>query len=133
MRSNGVPSFPDPGSGSGPGLQIPASKTVGSGQTMTVSGVSVSAPAFQAAMQKCRKDLPHGPRLSASQVAQTESNAISAAKCMRAHGVPNYPDPKIIPAPGGHGIDIRIGGPGINWQSPLAQQAIHKCSHFLPG
>ncbi len=109
MRSNGVPSFPDPGSSSGGGIQISASKTSGSGNTMTVNGVSVNAPAFQAALQKCQKDIPHRPP-SASQVAQIESNAISAAKCLRADGVSNYPDPQIIPAPGGHSVDIRIGG-----------------------
>jgi len=99
---------------------------------MTVNGVPVNAPAFRAALQKCQKDIPHCPP-SASQVAQRESNAISLAKCMRAHGVPTYPDPQIIPAPGSHSIDIRIGfglSSGII-QSPAFQQAQQECSSFL--
>ena len=130
MRANGVPSFPDPGSGSGGGIQISASKTSGSGNTMTVNGVSVNAPAFQAALQKCQKDIPHRPP-SASQVAQRESKAISLAKCMRAHGVPTYPDPRIVTGPGAIGIRIGFGlSSGIR-QSPAFQQAQQECSSFL--
>jgi hypothetical protein len=130
MRANGVPSFPDPGSGSGGGIQISASKTSGSGNTMRINGVSVNAPAFQAALQTCQKDIPHHPP-SASQVAQHESKAISLAKCMRAHGVPAYPDPRIVTGPGGIGIRIGFGLSSGITQSPAFQQAQQECSSFL--
>jgi hypothetical protein len=28
---------------------------------------------------------------------------------MRSHGVPDFPDPQVTAAPGGHGISMRIG------------------------
>ena len=46
--------------------------------------------------------------------------ALKFAKCMRAHGLPNFPDPDVGPSPSGIGIAIRLGGPGsgVNPQSP---------------
>ena len=53
--------------------------------------------------------------------------ALNYSRCMRSHGVPNYPDPKFS----GHGVDL--GGPGINPQSPAFQSARQSCQHLLPG
>lgn len=51
--------------------------------------------------------------------------ALQLAKCMRAHGVPNFPDPS---ARGG----IDLDGTGLNPQSPAFQSARHACKRFLP-
>lgn len=50
---------------------------------------------------------------------------IAMSKCMRAHGVTNFPDPT------GHGINI--GGTGIDPRSPAFQAAQTKCFKLLPG
>jgi len=50
---------------------------------------------------------------------------IAFSKCMRAHGVTNFPDPN------GHGINI--GGTGINPQSPSFKAAQGACFKLLPG
>jgi hypothetical protein len=50
---------------------------------------------------------------------------IAMSKCMRAHGVTNFPDPT------GHGINI--GGTGINPRSPAFQAAQETCFKLLPG
>jgi hypothetical protein len=55
------------------------------------------------------------------------SAGIKFAACMRAHGVPNFPDPS-----GGGGIDIPAGS-GINPQSPAFQSAQSSCFKLLPG
>ena len=47
--------------------------------------------------------------------------------CMRANGVPNFPDPT-----GGGGIHISASS-GINPQSPAFKSAQSKCRHLLPG
>jgi len=138
MRANGVPNFPDPGSGSGGGVQISASQTAGSGKTLTVNGVPVSAPAFQAANQKCQKDLPRGgPALSSAQLNKLRAGALAMAKCMRAHGVPNFPDPVVSAGPGGKGVNVRIGGggpgSGINPTSPAFQSAQKTCQPLMGG
>ena len=50
---------------------------------------------------------------------------IGFSKCMRAHGVTNFPDPS------GHGINI--GGTGINPRSPAFRAAQTICFKLLPG
>jgi hypothetical protein len=52
--------------------------------------------------------------------------ALKLARCMRAHGVPNFPDP----TPGG-GIQIPDSS-GINPQSPAFQSAQTSCGKLLP-
>lgn len=51
--------------------------------------------------------------------------ALKLARCMRAHGLSNFPDP----TPGG---GIRIG-PGINPASPAFRSAQASCRGLLPG
>jgi hypothetical protein len=95
MRSHGVPRYPDPGSDGG----VPK----GGAQTF---GVSDSQ--FLAAQNACQHLLPTGGSFS-----QQARQCISAgdcppalvqqmltadrkfARCMRSHGVPNWPDPTI--------------------------------------
>jgi hypothetical protein len=133
MRTNGVANFPDPTDGNG-GIEIQASQRAGSGQTMTVNGVPVSAPAFQSAMRKCQKDLPHGgPGGAHVSLPKLRAAALAMARCMRSHGVPNFPDPQVSSAPGG-GVGVRIGGgPGssINPGSPAFQAAQKLCQPLL--
>lgn len=117
MRSNGVPNFPDL---SGHGIGIEAS-----GQTLTVNGVAVNAPAFAAARAKCERYLPHvhaGP----AQIAQQTRKGLEFARCMRSHGVPNFPDPKVTPGTNGNAVaDLR--GSGLNFQTPAFQAAASAC------
>ncbi|MBO0769022.1 MAG: hypothetical protein J2O48_10105 [Solirubrobacterales bacterium] len=127
MRQNGVPNFPDP-SQSGGKMQIQASKGA-NGQTMSVDGVPVSAPAFKTANQKCAKYQPKGPPASPSQLASMRSKALKMAQCMRSSGVPNFPDPTVSTTPDG-GAGIRIGGgPNkLDPNSPAFKSAMQKCS-----
>ncbi len=133
MRANGVANFPDLGSQNGGGFQISASQSSGSGASIKVNGVPVNAPAFQSAMQKCRKDLPKPPPLSSAQITKLRAGALAMAKCMRSHGVPNFPDPVISAGPGGAGVRIRIGGsPGaLNPSSPAFQAANQTCGKLI--
>ena len=65
----------------------------------------------------------------------TESQAVGASKaarCMRSHGVPNFPDPQFQTGPGG-GLGVRIGGPGINPRSPAFQAAQKACGGIFGG
>jgi hypothetical protein len=132
MRSHGVPNFPDPNAGSGGGLQVQASRNA-QGQTMTVNGVSVNAPAFQSAMNTCQKYMPR-PKALPGGITQVKANALKLAQCMRSHGVPNFPDPTVKSGPNG-GIGVQLAGPGLNPQSPALQAAQRKCRPLmgLPG
>ena len=115
MRANGVPNFPDL---TGHGLRI-----VGNGQTLSVNGVSVNAPAFRAAHQTCEKYMPH-TEATPEQSAQQRHRGLQFARCMRSHGVPNFPDPRVISSSGGN---QEVYLPGVNPQSPAFVAGAKAC------
>lgn len=122
MRANGVPNFPDP---TGGGLSITATP---GGNTLTVNGVTLSGPAFQAARRACARYLPgggHGPQLSAAQ----RERLLRFSECMRTHGVPNFPDPQF---PKGGGATLGAPAPGagsaIDRSSPAFERAQNACA-----
>jgi hypothetical protein len=124
MRSNGVPNFPDPNTGRGP--------------IFDMSGVDPSSPAFQAAQAKCQKLMgggPPGPGSTTHPSAQTLAKLLRIARCMRQHGVPQFPDPQTsVPSnPSGiHEITdfdgaILLFPDTINLQAPAYRQALAAC------
>jgi hypothetical protein len=130
MRTHGVPNFPDPGSNGNGGIQIQATKRAGSGASMTVNGVSVSAPAFQSAMQSCRSDLPNGGHPPPLTPARKQA-MLQFSQCMRAHGLPNFPDPTFG---SGGGVELRVPAQaGVDPNSPGFKQAQAACAKYQPG
>jgi hypothetical protein len=132
MRANGVANFPDPNSSGG--IQINRSQNASGGAPITsINGAELNSPAAKAAQAKCQHLLPQPPPLSASQIAQIRAQGLAMAQCMRAHGVPNFPDPDIGAGPGGRGIQVKIGAPGqgpgggFDPQSPAFQAAVKVC------
>jgi hypothetical protein len=115
MRANGVPNFPDL---SNKGMKIEAN-----GQSVSVQGISVSAPAFAAARQTCQRYLPP-QQATPAQAAQQRRGGLQFAKCMREHGVPNFPDPKVVSSQGGN---QEVYLPGINLQAPAVQAGAKAC------
>ena len=86
MRSNGVPSWPDPSSGDG--------------HAQALNRVDANSPAFQRAYAACRKGVPSGqPGPPAPTGAQLRF-ALSFARCLRTHGFPQFPDPLTTYGPG---------------------------------
>ncbi|HEX3617578.1 MAG TPA: hypothetical protein VHU61_13615 [Solirubrobacteraceae bacterium] len=136
MRTHGVPDFPDPTNSGGFGIQASAD---GGTAAITVDGhtVNVSGPAFRRAMNDCAKYGPHGPAISGAQLAQIKQGALKMATCMRSHGVPNFPDPKVTSGPGGNGIAVRIGGPAgggagkLDPGSPAFTNAQKVCQKYM--
>lgn len=141
MRSHGVPNFPDPNTPGG-GFQVNVSGYHSSVSIGNSPGINQQSPAFRAANSACQKLLPAGggarpgeQHPSAAAIAQ----ARAAAKCMRAHGVPNFPDPgTFMPSnPPAIGTVDNINGavfliPGsIDLQAPAVQHAATVC--MFPG
>ncbi len=60
----------------------------------TGAGVDPSSPAFKAAQAKCKKFLPPGPGSGSPPSAKTLAHYLTVARCMRQHGVPEFPDPR---------------------------------------
>jgi hypothetical protein len=117
MRKNGVPNFPDPN----------AQGVIALGPS---SGVDPGSPKFQSATQTCRKLLPNGGRPSPAQIAKAQQAALEFSKCMRAHGLPNFPDPTFTTG-GGIGIKIQANG-GLNPNDPTFKKAQEACRGRLP-
>ena len=66
----------------------------------------------------------------ASSGAKSYSQALAFSRCMREHGVANFPDP----TSSGGGIQLTINhNSGINPLSPAFQAAQSACCHLMPG
>jgi hypothetical protein len=112
MRSHGVPNFPDPSAGGG--FAITPS-----------SGLNAQSPTFAKAAGICAKDFPGSGR--APQIpAKARARLLAMARCMRAHGVPNFPDPTFETGGGGA---LKIGSARqLDPQSPAFQTAARICN-----
>lgn len=113
MRSHGVSDFPDPSSQGG--LQIIPS---GPG-----SDLMPYSPAFRSGLKACG---PIPPDVTPAQEHQEYRKELTAAKCMRANGVPSYPDPKLING------TILNSAANTNPSSPAFQRAAKKCASGVP-
>jgi hypothetical protein len=110
VRAHGVPHFPDPDASGNFNF-----------------GVDVSAAVFTSAVNACKALQPPGT-LSAKRSSKQQSAALKFAQCVRANGVPDFPDPA-------------NGQPLINtYQIPSANRpggmtilnaATHKCGSLL--
>jgi hypothetical protein len=112
MRSHGVPNFPDPNSNG----------------VFTNNGINLESGTAKAAAQTCRPLLPNGGQLSQSQQQQRLDELLQFAKCMRSHGVPNFPDPTDT---NGH-LALNLKGSGIMSTSPQFQSAQQACQSVMP-
>jgi hypothetical protein len=114
MRSHGVPSFPDP-------------DAQGHLPTLQVGRNGVSQQAVQSAQNACRSLNPGGSQGSAQQQQATLTQALDFARCMRARGVPDFPDP--VASNGGIGYSLG----GIDTSAPQYQAAQQACRSLQSG
>jgi hypothetical protein len=131
MRSHGVPSYPDADSSG----QLPKTDA---------QLLGVSSSQYEAAQQACRRLLPASGSLQ-QQEAQCMQNGDCApalvqqmltadrklARCMRSHGVPNFPDP----ASGGSGGPFfpisRVGISEAASRTPQFESALDECARLV--
>jgi hypothetical protein len=124
LRSHGVPNFPDPS----PGGRLPN----------IPQSVDTAAPAFRSAQDRCGKLMPGASDpVTASDRASRNATLLAVARCIRNHGVPNFPDPTTSPPPppGSRG-GTAVGGPGgylaFPPSSPALARAMAACGFRLP-
>jgi hypothetical protein len=110
MREHGISWFPDPNNGKS-SIMIPK------GQDHTK---------FDAAQEACKQYMPNGGNMRKPSAEELQQ-ARDMAKCMRANGIPNFPDPN---PDGGISIDPnKVGaGPG----DALWKKAEAACSQYVP-
>jgi hypothetical protein len=117
MRSNGVANFPDPSSsGVWPKSQVE---------------LAAGNSRFQAATDACGHLLPNGgPGVSPSSavVLQIQIDMARFARCMRSHGVPNWPDPTLDR---GRAI-FDPEAVGVDTNSPQISTKLHQCERVFP-
>lgn len=115
MRAHGITRFPDPDSNGDLGLNA------GPG-----SGIDPNSSQFKAADQACKYLMP-AP--NPSQAAKDRPALLRYARCMRAHGIPDFPDP----TPQG-GLAIKASrGSDLDPNSPLYKAADKACKRYMPG
>jgi hypothetical protein len=130
IRADGVPNFPDPGSGG----QVPKADP---------QQLGVSAAQLQSAQQACAHLLPAtgdtaeqqqetqcsmADNCSPAVIAQWMSGLRTLAQCLRTHGEPNWPDP-VITSEGGHpaGPHFLYAQTGIDHHSPQVLADVQTC------
>ncbi|MEA2145390.1 MAG: hypothetical protein QOG59_977 [Solirubrobacteraceae bacterium] len=115
MRSNGVSEFPDPSAGK-----------------FTIDGIvngsslDPNTPAFKQAISAC-KDLEPAGFMGSKRRPEQQSAALKFAQCIRANGVPDFPDP----VNGQPLVDTnRIPSSATTSGMSILNAAMHKCHDF---
>jgi hypothetical protein len=85
-------------------------------------------PQFQSADQACRSLAPAGALSGQGPTSQELGKALAFAKCIRKHGVPNFPDP----ASNGHFQGFSGSGMPAALTSPQFKSAMSACRSLLP-
>jgi len=118
MRTHGVPNFPDPVAtpSGGYGFRMP----------LGPNRIDPHAPAYVAAQEACKSLAPEwwtaGQQLSPAQ----QQRWLDWAKCIRAHGAPDFADPTFS------GSQVHITGGGGTGVSPQVQSAMDACKSQMP-
>lgn len=121
MRAHGVTNFPDPSARGG--IELPAN-------------VNPESPTFRSARQACKQFFPDKgapPATSASD----RTAALTLSRCMRAHGVPQFPDPAFSPPANAPRVLVLRGmvfaiPSSVDPKSPAFKRAARACGFGLP-
>ncbi len=68
---------------------------------------------------------PTGGASTSASATSAVASGVAFSRCIRSHGVPNFPDPKVS------GQTVRMGSPRT-MKSPAFQSAAHSCQRLLP-
>lgn len=121
MRSNGLPSFPDP---------LPGQVTA---KFPNAQDLGVSTSVYQTAQDTCQHLLPNGGSApNQTELQQELSGMRSFSQCMRSRGVPNWPDPT-VDSQGRPVFDLgRAGISRSTARSARLTATMHDCGHLMP-
>jgi hypothetical protein len=99
----------------------------GASKSPTVAHLGSSTTSGSASTSSSAGSSAAGPAGSAS----PQSQAVAYSACVRAHGVPNFPDPKVSTS--GNEVKVAIGiNPSIS-SNPHFKSAQEACRKLLPG
>jgi hypothetical protein len=92
-------------------------------------GLPAASSQVTAADHGCHHLLNADPQMSQAQQQHALGQLVKYARCMRAHGVPNFPDPQTTNGGIGEPSGIGFGG-DIARNAPQFQSADHACQHL---
>jgi hypothetical protein len=100
------------------------------GRGISITGGDPNSTQFQSAQTTCQKYLPGGgpKQLTPAQQEQQLKQLVKLAKCMRSHGVPDFPDPSANGA-----LGFPFGGIKAEAGSPQFEKAAKACGAAGPG
>ena len=108
------------------------------GPSVIPNWINPHTPAFVSAQRACAKFLGGGASPGAASASEKVA-LLNLARCMRAHRLPNFPDPTTspppAPPPGSQtGNAVGIGGVYLVFppQSPALKRAEAKCGFRIP-
>jgi len=113
MRAHGEPGFPDPQPNGD--LLINGPKDHLNGALMNSAG------------KACQHLMPKSPPLTAAQQQQLVARTLKFVACMRAHGLPAFPDPKVSAG----GIEMQLPR-NIMPNSAVFKNAQQACKNLIP-
>jgi predicted amidohydrolase YtcJ len=114
MRAHGEPGFPDP---------QPNGNLIIDGRKEHLNGALMNS-----ASKACQHLMPLGPPMTAAQQQKVTARALKFVACMRAHGLPTFPDPKVD----ARGIELQLPS-SVAPNSAVLRNAQQACRNLLPG
>ena len=124
LRSHGAPFWPEP-------AQVPQG-VWDNPNTYKITPRILGrehGPGWQAALTACQKLAPRELPYTAAQISALRSHLQRLARCMRAHGITNFPGP----AAGPYGAGFPGPGPGVKPDSAQFKAAQQACWGYAPG
>jgi predicted amidohydrolase YtcJ len=114
MRAHGEPGFPDP---------QPNGNLLIDGRKDHLNGALMNS-----AQKACQHLTPIGPPMTAAQQQRLTARALKFVACMRAHGLPTFPDPKVS----AQGVQLELPG-SVAPNSAVLRNAQQACRNLMPG
>ena len=115
------------------GVDMPDPTFQGGRVTMRAGGPHTDPDTMRAADKACGKyrEQVKAPELSAAEKEEFKKAALANARCMREHGISNFPDPTFDE---NGGAQVRIGrDSGLDPSDPKFKQAMQACRSTMPG
>jgi hypothetical protein len=114
MRAHGEPGFPDP---------QPNGDLLIDGRKDHLNGALMNS-----AQKACQHLMPIGPPLTAAQQQRLTAHALKFVACMRAHGLPTFPDPRV----NARGVELQLPK-SVAPNSAVLRNAQQACRNQIPG
>jgi len=124
----GVSHVPGPAGGAGGAERAARRRSLPAAWRVAAITVALAGVAYVAAACSTPKS-PAGNSSPSDPAAQ----ALAYSRCMRSHGVPDFPDPKVSSNSGGTGVSMGVGTRGdLNPRNPAFKDASRACRSLQP-